>query len=812
MDVGKESTPRRFGAQAVRCSLDPGCHGGRGASHSGDSPEGDDGAGGGSVSECRWVRRNPALQPDNIELAVTSGKPNPLGATWDGRGVNFALFSANATGVELCLFESSADPSESRRIRLLAQTDQIWHGYVPGVSPGSLYGYRVHGPYLPEKGHRFNPHKILIDPYARALTGDVRWHPAMCGYLRDHSGGDITLDKTDSAAHVPKSVVIDPAFDWQNDRPPRIPWSETVIYECHVKGLTARHPEIPAKIRGTFQALGSEPIIDHLRGLGVTAVELLPIHQAFHEERLVSRGLLNHWGYNTIAFFAPNSRYATDSLGGQVTELKSQVTEFKSMVKALHRAGIEVILDVVYNHTGEGDHLGPTLSFRGIDNASYYRLEPQQPRYYENHTGCGNCLDVGHPRVLQLVLDSLRYWVREMHVDGFRFDLTTTLTRGPSGPDPHGSFVSAVMQDPVLSQVKLIAEPWDLGPDGYQVGRFPSGWTEWNDKYQIAMRAFWRGDVVPIGEVVRRLSGSSDLFQASGRETTAGVNYVACHDGFTLHDLVSYDHKHNDENGEENRDGTENNLSRNWGAEGPTDDEEILATRERVKRSLIATLACSLGVPMIGAGDEMGRTQGGNNNAYCQDSERFWVNWGHDEREGSLLRFTQRVLAVRRKFSALRRTAFLTGACTCDADIKDVSWLSAEGRELEPGDWEDRSRRAFGMLLHSQSRPTESRSDNCPDGPAPVEDRSCSAVENRSYAAVTNRCHMTVLVILNGGEARVAFRLPIVPVSSRPAESRSHWRWVINTAGAEVADEPVVGEAIDVPERSLVILEYEHAS
>ncbi len=656
-------------------------------------------------------------------------------------------------------------------MRLPALTDRVWHGYLPGAGPGLQYGYRVHGPYAPDEGHRFNPNKLLIDPYARALSNDVRWHPAMCGYIYDDPRGDITFDETDSAPHTPRSIVVDPAFDWEGDQGPRIAWNETIIYECHVKNLTARHPGIAPELRGTYGAVGAAPIIEHLQGLGVTAVELLPVHQGFHEGRLTTRGLVNHWGYDSIAYFAPSARYARQTLGGQVVE-------FKSMVKGLHRAGIEVILDVAYNHTGESGRLGPTLCMRGIDNASYYCLEAGRPRYYENHTGCGNCLNLEHPRALQLVLDSLRYWVEQMHVDGFRFDLATTLTRGRQGPDVQGAFVSAVLQDPVLAEVKLIAEPWDLGPNGYQVGAFPPRWVEWNDKYQAAMRAFWRGDDVPISEVARRIAGSSDLYQANGRSACGGINYVACHDGFTLHDLVSYERKHNEANAEDNRDGTDNNLSRNWGTEGPSDDEKVVATRERVKRSLISSLAFSLGVPMIGAGDEMGRTQDGNNNAYCQDGERFWVDWECDPRQESLLAFTRRVLGLRGKYPMFRRSDFLQGIGACGAELKDVTWLSAEGRELEPNQWNDRLRRAFGMLLHGHAGGAGT------DGP-------CSGAAQ------------TVLLLLNGGEGSQAFRLPTGPETGR-------WEWVVNTAQAQTQREPVRGEIVDVPEHSLILLEYEH--
>ncbi|MBI4260311.1 MAG: glycogen debranching protein GlgX, partial [Actinobacteria bacterium] len=506
------------------------------------------------------------------------GQPYPLGATWDGQGVNFAIFSEHADGVELCLFDPRDDRVETDRIRLQERTDLIWHAYLPDVRPGLLYGYRVYGPYAPREGHRFNPAKLLLDPYGKAVSRTIQWDDSLYGYQIGHPDEDLAPDHRDSGAFMPKNVVVDPAFTWGDDRPPRTPWNRTVIYECHVKGLTHLHPAIPPEHRGTYLALASEPVVDHLQALGITAVELLPVHQFVNDRRLVDAGLTNYWGYNSIGYFAPDVRYATGHLG-------EQVRDFKSMVKGLHRAGIEVNLDVVYNHTGEGNHLGPTLSFRGIDNAAYYRLMPDDLRFYMDFTGTGNSMNMLHPRTMQLIMDSLRYWVGEMHVDGFRFDLASSLARELYDVNRLGTFFDIIQQDPVLSQVKLIAEPWDVGPGGYQVGNFPVGWAEWNDKYRDTVRRFWRGDPGQVADLASRLSGSSDLYQLSGRRTYASVNFVTAHDGFTLHDLVSHERKHNEANGEDGRDGTEENWSRNWGQEGPADSPAVRRTRERIKRN-----------------------------------------------------------------------------------------------------------------------------------------------------------------------------------------------------------------------------------
>ncbi len=620
--------------------------------------------------------------------AVWPGAPYPLGATWDGEGVNFALFSEHAERVELCLFDARGR-REVERLALPECTDQVWHGYLPDARPGQLYGYRVHGPYRPEQGHRFNPHKLLLDPYAKALWGDMRWSDAHFGYRVGHAREDLSFDRRNSAPGVPKCRVVDPAFTWGDDRPPNVPWHDTVIYETHVRGYTMRHPDVPPELRGTYAALATEPVVDHLRRLGVTAVELMPVHAFVDDRHLVAQGLSNYWGYNSIGYFAPERRYAA----GDRPE-----DEFRTMVKTLHSAGIEVILDVVYNHTAEGNHLGPTLSFRGIDNAAYYRLENANRRYYRDYTGCGNTLNMMHPRVLQLIMDSLRYWVTEMHVDGFRFDLASALARELHDVDRLGAFFDIIHQDPVLSQVKLIAEPWDLGEGGYQVGNFPPGWTEWNGRYRDVVRDYWRGEGGIIAELGFRLTGSSDLYGASGRSPRASVNFVTCHDGFTLHDLVSYNHKHNEANGEGNRDGESHNRSWNCGVEGPTDDPAIRELRERQKRNFLATVLLSQGVPMLLAGDEMGRTQDGNNNVYCQDGELSWVDWSLDDARRALLDFTARAIGLSRH-PVFRRRGFLQGRDIRGEGVKDITWVTPEGGEMSDQTWQLSYARCLGMLL-----------------------------------------------------------------------------------------------------------------
>ena len=582
--------------------------------------------------------------------AVWPGTPFPRGANWDGEGVNFALYSEHAERVELCLFDAKGK-KEIQRIELREQTDLIWHCYLPEARPGQLYGYRVHGPYDPEHGHRFNPHKLLLEPYAKEIVGVVHWSDAHFGYRIGHRLEDLSLDRRDNAGLMPKCRVVDPAFSWGKDKPPTISWSDMVIYELHVRGFTKNHPEVPAALRGTYAGLATAPVIDHLKRLGITSVELMPVHAFVDDRHLVERGLANYWGYNSIGFFAPDHRYSSSGM----------ISEFKSMVKTMHSHGIEVILDVVYNHTAEGNQLGPTLGFRGIDNAAYYRLLGDDARFYMDYTGCGNTLNLQQPRTLQLIMDSLRYWVLEMHVDGFRFDLASALARELHEVDRLGAFFDILLQDPVLSQVKLIAEPWDLGEGGYQVGNFPVGWGEWNDRYRDTMRAYWKGDGGLVGEFARRLTGSSDLYEHSGRKPYASINFITAHDGFTLHDVVSYNDKHNEANGEENRDGSDNNNSWNCGAEGVTDEEEINALRARQKRNLLATLFFSQGVPMLLAGDEMGRSQQGNNNAYCQDNEISWVNWALSAADQGFLAFVQRVISLRREHPVFRRKHFFQG-------------------------------------------------------------------------------------------------------------------------------------------------------
>ncbi len=626
-------------------------------------------------------------------MKIWPGQPYPQGATWDGAGVNFALFSENATGVELCLFDSPDAASETHRIRVREQTDQVWHVYLPEVRPGQLYGYRVHGPYEPQAGHRFNPHKLLLDPYAKSIASTVRWGDEMFGYTLGHADADLSFDERDSAAGVPKCVVVDPAFSWGDDSHPRTPWHKTLIYEMHVKGFTARHPEVPAELRGTYAGLTHPAVVEYLRSLGVTAVELLPVHQFISGKHLADVNLTNYWGYNSVGFFAPDVRYSSgDGRGGQVAE-------FKTMVKTLHREGIEVVLDVVYNHTGEGNELGPTICFRGIDNASYYRLVNGNERYYMDYTGCGNTLNMTHPRTLQLIMDSLRYWVIEMHVDGFRFDLASTLARELHAVDRLGAFFDIIHQDPVLSQVKLIAEPWDLGEGGYQVGNFPVLWAEWNGVYRDQVRRFWRGDPGIVSDLAYRLTGSSDLYGRGGRRPYASINFVTAHDGFTLADLVSYNEKHNEANGEENRDGTDDNLSWNCGVEGPTLDPAINAFRARQMRNFLSTLLLSQGVPMLQAGDETARTQYGNNNAYCQDNEISWFDWKLDERERQLLAFTRHLITLFKKHPVLRRRKFFQGRKIRGSEVKDLTWFRADGREMAEEDWHDAESRCIGLRL-----------------------------------------------------------------------------------------------------------------
>lgn len=657
---------------------------------------------------------------------VSEGLPFPLGATWDGLGVNFALFSAHATKVELCLFDERGE-KEIERIELPEYTDEIWHGYLPDARAGQIYGYRVHGPYDPKAGHRFNPNKLLIDPYAKQLVGELQWSEALFGYTIGSPDGDLSFDERDSAPFMPKCKVIDPAFTWGNHHRKPVPWDSTIIYETHVRGISMRHPAVPEHIRGTCAGLMTQELLDHIRNLGVTSVELLPVHGFIHDQHLLERGLKNYWGYNSIAFFAPHASYLASG----------HLNEFKEMVAHLHEAGLEVILDVVYNHTAEGNELGPTLSMRGIDNATYYRLMPDDKRYYVNDSGTGNTLDLNHPCVLQMVTDSLRYWVTEMGVDGFRFDLGTILARDPKeGFDERHGFHLVCRQDPILSQVKLIAEPWDCGLGGYQVGAFPPGWSEWNDRFRDNVRAFWRGDEGQLPELASRLTASGDLFNRRGRRPNSSVNFITAHDGFTLFDLVSYERKHNEANGEDNRDGTDNNLSSNYGHEGPTDNADINQLRFRQMRNLLSTLMLSQGTPMIVAGDEMGRTQQGNNNTYCQDNELNWIDWELDDARKELLEFTRYLIELRRTHPVLRRGRFLVGEYNEELDIKDVTWLSPAGDEMASVHWEDPHARCMGMLMDGRAQAT--------------------GIRRKGSDA-------TLLLIVNAHHDAVNFTLPAVP-------------------------------------------------
>ena len=624
----------------------------------------------------------PSLKP-----AILPGRPQPLGASWDGTGVNFAVFSEHASAVALCVFDPRGRREQLRAV-LPERTGHVWHGYLPGAGPGLRYAYRAYGPYLPEQGQRFNPNRLLLDPYARAAAGTLRWSDAHFGYRVGSARADLSFDWRDNALGMPKCLVIDPAFDWGDDRPPATPWTETVIYELHVKGFTQLNEAVPAPLRGTYAGIASAPAIEHFKRLGITAVELLPVHCFVDDRLLVERGLHNYWGYNTIGFFAPDRRYSARG---------DAVSEFKTMVKTLHAAGIEVILDVVYNHTAEGNHLGPTLSFRGLDNRAYYRLMPDQPRYYRDYTGCGNTLDLRHPQVLKLVTDSLRYWVEEMHVDGFRFDLATALVRDPEAVDMHAGFAAAVHQDPVLSRVKLIAEPWDLGDGGMQLGGFPPGWSEWNARFRDTIRSYWKGDG-GLFDLGYRLTGSSDLFAHNGRGPGASINYVSVHDGFTLHDLVSYERKHNEANGDDNRDGDDNNRSWNCGAEGPAEDPQIRALRGRQKRNLLATLLLSQGVPMLCAGDEMGRTQRGNNNGYCQDNEIGWLDWAPSPEDRALLEFVAELTRLRREHPVFRRRSFFSRK-TSELGPHALLWFGADGREMSDQQWQEGYARCLGMHL-----------------------------------------------------------------------------------------------------------------
>ncbi|SIO58800.1 glycogen debranching protein GlgX [Paraburkholderia phenazinium] len=710
-------------------------------------------------------REAPLASHARYAARIAEGGPFPLGATWNGVGVNFALFSAHATKVELCLFDATGN-EEIERIELPEYTDEVWHVFVPDLKPGAIYGYRVHGPYAPEEGHRFNPNKLLLDPYAKAHIGELKWAPEIFGYTLDHEDGDLSFDERDSAPFVPKCKVVDANFSWSHPERNALPWERVIFYETHVRGFTMRHPEVPDNLRGTFAGLGQQPVIDYIKGLGVTTVELLPIQMFVNDSYLLDKGLTNYWGYNTIGFFAADPRFFAGA--------NASVEEFKAMVDRFHNANLEVILDVVYNHTAEGNERGPTLSFKGIDNASYYRLMPDEPRYYINDTGTGNTLNLSHPRVLQMVTDSLRYWVSEMKVDGFRFDLATILGRETHGFDEGGGFLDSCRQDPVLSSVRLVAEPWDCGPGGYQVGGFPPGWAEWNDRFRDTTRAFWKGDEGMVPDLAKRLTGSGDKFDRRGRRPWASVNFVAAHDGFTTHDLVSYNDKHNEANGEDNNDGHSDNKSWNFGVEGPTDDADIRQQRERQKRNLLATLLLSQGTPMILAGDEFGRTQQGNNNAYCQDNEISWLDWEAIDDEGrALTEFVKNLTTLRHRLPVLRRGRFLTGEYNAELEVTDTRWLSPTGEDLSQEQWDDAAMRCFGLVIDGRAQASGIR--------RPASDA-------------------TLLLVLNAHHDLVNFTLPDIPEGDK-------WTLLLDT-NMPVRDElPAysAGESYQVTGRSLLL-------
>ena len=707
-----------------------------------------------------------------MQGGIWPGKPYPMGATWDGLGVNFALFSAHAESVELILFDSPDADEASAVITLPERTGPIWHGYIPQLRPGQLYAYRVYGPYEPEKGHRFNPYKLLLDPYAKAIGRPLKWDDSLFGYEVDNPQADLSFDRRDNSRFAPLGAVVEDGFEWHDDRRPNVPWNHTIIYETHVKGISKLHPEVPEEFRGTYLGLASQPVIEHLRKLGVTTIQLLPVHAKVHDRRLVDMGLSNYWGYNTLAYFAPEPEY---SMGGGL----DAVRDFKMMVRTLHAEGFEVIIDVVYNHTAEGNHLGPTLSMRGIDNLGYYKEMPDNHRFLIDYTGTGNTLDAGDPHVLQLIMDSLRYWVLEMHVDGFRFDLAAALARELYEIDMLAPFFKLIQQDPVLSQVKLIAEPWDVGPGGYQVGSFPWQWTEWNGRYRDMIRRFWRGDRGLKGRLATRIAGSSDLYELSGRRPFASINFVTAHDGFTLEDLVSYEQKHNLANGEDNRDGHEPNYSQNCGVEGPSEDENVLACRERLKRSLFATLMLSQVVPMILGGDELSLTQQGNNNAYCHDSELTWFDWNLDDRKREFLEFTRKAVAFRKRHPSFRRRRFLEGR-QIDDEVSDVHWLHPTGHEMSDEDWNSTHVQAFGMMLPGdQIRGTDRR--------------------GRPYV------DETFLILFNGSDHDVDFLIP-------ENHGKTHVAWFAEepfNQNLDPEEKHESGKQLAVPAHTLLVLRGE---
>ncbi len=701
-------------------------------------------------------------------MKVWPGRPYPLGATSDATGVNFALFSENATRVELCLFDSANAKSETTCIPLREQTDLVWHCFLPGCQPGQLYGYRVHGPNEPEKGHRFNSNKVVLDPYAKTIGRDIRWSDSMFGYQVGHVKADLSFDDRDNGAHAPLGMVVNSSFKWAGDKSPQTPWHQTVIYEVHVKGLTALHPKVPSRLRGTYLGLSSRPLIQHYKKLGVTAIELMPIHHFVNDRHLIESELTNYWGYNSLSYFSPDTRYCSSTPN-------ETINEFKQMVRQLHSNRLEVILDVVYNHSGEGNHLGPTLSFRGIDNQSYYRLSADSPQHYVDYTGCGNSLNMQCPRVLQLIMDSLRYWVQEMHVDGFRFDLASTLARELHEVDRLGAFFDIIHQDPILSQVKLIAEPWDLGEGGYQVGNFPVLWTEWNGKYRDTVRSFWKGDGHSVSEFATRLCGSSDLYEHNGRKPYASINFVTSHDGFSLRDLVSYNAKHNQANGENNRDGDSHNLSWNCGIEGETDDPQVVDLRKRQIKNFAATLLLSQGVPMIRAGDELGHTQQGNNNVYCQDNQLSWINWDVDSDQQELFRVFSRLVHLRKKQPVLTRKQFFQGRQLRGGTASDIVWLTSEGKEMTNHDWSEMDSSILGVRLEGK----------------------IDEVDERGREIKGN----TLLVLFNASENIVAFTLPA-------AESSHHWKEVFRTDSGRTAMKHFHADAsVPLQDHSLVVFE-----
>ncbi|MDD5377550.1 MAG: glycogen debranching protein GlgX [Acidithiobacillus sp.] len=705
------------------------------------------------------MKRKPALWP---------GHSYPLGAEWDGSGINFALFSGQAERVELCLFDAQGE-RETHRLPLPEKSNEIWHGYLPDAKPGLVYGYRVYGPYAPEQGQRCNPHKLLLDPYAKAIVGTLDWNDAHFGYRIGNAKADLSLDKRDNAPQMLKAAVVDNRFDWGDDRPPQTPWSDTVIYEAHVRGLSMQHPKVPKNLRGTCAGLASAPILGHLQKLGVTAIELLPIQTFVDDRDLVERRLRNYWGYNSLGFFAPHPLYLASG----------KIDEFREMVKALHKSGIEVILDVVYNHTAEGNQLGPTLSFRGIDNAAYYRLVADKPRYYTDTTGCGNSFNADHPRVTQLILDSLRYWVEEMHVDGFRFDLAVSLTRPFRPGDRMGPLFEILLQDPVLARVKLIAEPWDLGKGGYKLGAFPPGCAEWNDRYRNTLRAFWKGDNGQLGGLAACLGGSADLYTRAGRGPTASINFLTVHDGFSLHDLVSYNEKHNEANQNDNQDGSDNNLLWNCGAEGETDNAEVNALRARQQRNLLASLLFSQGVPMLLAGDELSHSQQGNNNVYCQDNPLSWLSWDVNAVQQKQLDFLTQIIQLRRDHPSLRRRHFFRGQAVAPDQTMDVIWLHPDGREMDAEDWQEGDAHCLGLYLAG----TELTDLDAQGRPVKDED---------------------FLLLLNAFHDGIPFTLPSLP------DNKSSWELLLDTAQDDGAAKGVQqsGESYPLQGRSLVLLHH----